>query len=210
MNVWNATITYAQHAITQHANRLYQSLQAANTGNLPSEAGSVWWAAYEDPISKVYNALWSLLESHAPLASMVPAGNRVKYSGDNRDPEKAQISSNDTPELRLTSVGSTPHLQRTSSSTSIAKRFRVEVSTGDQRFDAGLYAIEWEVNRAMLGWESVLTALTWQSQQYVKSSKIISTTDGKTERDLERGIRGWASVWECEIEMWFRTSDMQS
>ena len=208
MNVWNATDTYPKWAITQHSNALYYSLQASNTGHSPVEAASAWWAAYVDPIGQMIEALWTLLEAHAPLTSMVKTGNRIKYTGENRDPEKRQIADADLPELRIVPVGSTPHPLRTSSSSTIVKRFRVEVSTGDQRIDAGLTALEWEVYRALVNWFNTLAALTWKDHPYVKQMKTNDVKDGKSQRDLERGIHGWAAVWECEVEMWFQTSDL--
>jgi len=210
VDTWRQDAEYAQWAMVQHANRLYQSLQGENTDNLPTEADSEWWVLYVDPITQVYYALWSLLEAHEPLAQLVKVGNRIKFSGATRDPVKAEVSDADLPELRIVPVSSTPHLQRTSNASSILKRLRIEVSTGDQRVDAGLFAMEWEIYRALSTWAATLTALTWNSKKYVRLARPVTVQDGTAQADLERGIRGWAAVWECEVEMWFDTADMQS
>jgi hypothetical protein len=40
---WDISVTYANGAIVVYNALHYQSLQAANTGNLPDDVGSVWW-----------------------------------------------------------------------------------------------------------------------------------------------------------------------
>ena len=209
MLAWSLDETYSAEAIIQHGDALYQSLLAENEGHLPSEEGSTWWALYRDPIIQVHDALWALLEAHAPLASMVKVKNRVKLSGSNRDPLKAEISDADLPELRITPSSSKPHLQRTSNGSSLVKRFRVEVATGDQRVDAGLFALEWEIYRALSAWVQTLIVLTWNEKTYVRLARPITVQDGKSDVDLIRGIRGWSALWECEVEMWFTTLDLK-
>lgn len=209
MDFWQADETYAAGAMVQYGNRLYTSLQANNKGNLPDAEGSTWWKLYLDPITQVYYALWELLEAHAPLTAMVKVGNRIKFSGDNRDPMKDEVSSADFPELRVIPVASEPHPQRTSSGSSILKRFRIVVSTGDQRVDVGLFALEWEVYRALSQWAETLMALTWNDKTYVRLARPTTVEDGQTRTDLDRGVKGWSALWQCEVTMWFATADLK-
>jgi len=208
MQYWDISTTYTANYIVQYENKLYYSLAGSNVGNLPDAVGGTKWALYLDPIVQVYNAIWTLLEAHVQLASMVKLGNRIKVSGDSRDPMKAEISDADLPELRVVPVSSSFHLQRTSNSSTILSRWRIQVSTGDQRVDAGLYALEWEIYRALKDWISTIMALTWNSKTYVKLARPLSAQHGVSMADLQRGIKGWSSIFEFEAEMWFTTSDL--
>lgn len=161
-----------------------------------------------DPFTTLYDALWSMLEAHTGFTDLVKVGNRVKFTGEVRDPVKPEINTADLPEVRLVPLGGDPHLQRTSNGTSVRKRFGIEITTGDKRVDAALFPVEWEIFRAMSNWASVLTALTWNSKTYVKLCRPLSMTEGESNPELNRGISGWSLVWACEVELWFTTADM--
>lgn len=163
----------------------------------------------KDPLSQVYDALWDLLEVHVPLTSLVKAGNRVKFSGTSRDPEKERVSTADLPEIRIIPLGGTPHIQRTSNGSSWVKRFAVILATGDKRVDVSLFPVEWEIYRAMAQWADTLTALTWNDKPYIKLARPVSATEGISDRDLQRGVEGWTAVWQCEVELWFTTADLK-
>lgn len=208
MQYWTSAEKYPKEAMVQHDNKLYRSLIADNIGNIPNAAGSTSWSLYVDPISQVYTALWSMVEAHTPLASMVKTKNRIKYNGDNRDPEKREILDADMPEIRIISSTSNPTIGRTSNGTSVVKHFKVQISTGDQRVDAGLFAIEWELYRAFANWANTMKNLTWNSKTYILKAVPTAVQDGMSNNELQRGIRGWISIWECEVEMWFTTADM--
>ncbi len=163
-----------------------------------------------NPLTAVYDALWTLLEAHAPLTALVKTANRIKFTGEAANPDKQEILTADLPYIRLICTGGSPHIQRTSNSGSLTKRFEVQIATGAQGLNAtaGLLAVEWEVLRAMHGWQAVLGALTWQSKAYVKLCKPLEIAEALTNIDLNQGIKGWAAVWGCEVEMWFTTTDL--
>ena len=194
---------YGVDDVVQYKNALYVSLLDDNTGNEPDEEDSEWWSEYTNPITMVYNALWSMLEAHKPLASMVKIGNRVKLTGANRLPIKEHLGTADLPELRLVSTSSEPHVQRTSTSSSLVKRFKIEVCTGDRRLDAALFPLEWAVYCAMHSWQSVLASLKWNDAAFVKLARPVSVQDSTALVDMMRGVEGWTSLWECEVHMWF-------
>lgn len=115
-----------------------------------------------DPFTLVYDALWELLETHAEFHDAVRLNNRIKFSSYGpMDPFKHEVATADLPEVRLTCVGGTPHLQRTSGSSSCVRRFEVQILVNDLRYTEELFPLEWEVCRAMSKWESVLEDLTW-------------------------------------------------
>lgn len=163
----------------------------------------------DDPMSMVYDALWELAEAWTPLTSLVKVGNRIKFSGDNRDPVKRQVSDADLPELVLGCTAFSPHMLRTSCGSSMDVTFEWMISAGDQRLDAALFPVVWELHRAMIGWMEVLAALTWKSKQFVKLTRALTGNVGMSNPELNRGITGWSSIWSCELQMWFQTVDLQ-
>lgn len=162
-----------------------------------------------DPFTLVYNALWSVMENWPPFVGMVRVGNRIKFSGELREIIKEEVSTQDLPEVRLITMDAVPHLQRTSNSTSTLMALMWQVSTGDQRFDAMLFPLKWEMLRAMSGWEAVLGVLTWNDKVFAKLYRPQTAADGELQADLKRGIKGWSIIWSCTVELWFTTTDLQ-
>lgn len=162
-----------------------------------------------NPLVQVYDSIVDLLRSRERLRGMVRVGNVLRLTGDDRSPFKEETLSADYPELRVITTDATPHLQRTSNSTTIVKRYEVQVSTGDQRVEL-LLAIEWEIHRALSSWSTGLGELTWMDKQFVKLARPTQVQDGVSNVDLNRGVTGWSSIWTYEVEMWFTTTDMQA
>ena len=160
-----------------------------------------------NPFDDVYIAFWTLLESHIDFTSLVKAGNRIRFD-DKVDPVKKSISDADLPEVTLITEGFTPHFRRTSSSTTVTRRYTFLVSTGDFRVTQSQHEIEWVLFRALLDWESVIGALEYKTKKFCISLKNIDVNEGLTDPERNRGIQGWSFVWGCEIEMWFTTSDL--
>jgi len=165
--------------------------------------------AEDNPIIKVYDALWTLIENNAELATLVSAGNRIKHNSDGcRNPEKDTLSTCDFPEIRIVTTGTAAHLQNTSSSSNINKRFRVEVSTGERSLEE-IFELEWNVYIALLDWQTILTDLTWNSKKFVKLARPLTVSNTLTASGSSRGIVGWMGVFEVEVDMWFTTLDMK-
>ena len=163
-----------------------------------------------DPFTQVHNALFGLLTSWTNFSNAVVEGNRITFTGDDRDPIKDQVSEADLPECRLVPVGGEPAVQRTSSTTTIKRRWVIELATGDQRVDFRLLPLEWEIFRALTRWQGVITTLTWHSKPFVVTALPMSVQDAVTNTDLNRGIIGWTTIWACEVEMAFQTTDMRT
>ncbi len=164
-----------------------------------------------DPITLVYEALWYLLESSPHFTSRVKSGNRMKFIGKNVDPLKDHIRDMDIPEVRIIPTSIEPHMQRTSNSSSMWKRFEIQIATGDQSLDnpAALFPVEWALVLAMSNWFTHLQQLTWKGRKIVVRFRIPEVSEGVSDQDLNRGIKGWSAVWACEIELWFTTTDLQ-
>lgn len=166
-------------------------------------------AETKDPFTLVYDALWELLEAHEGFTDLVRLRNRVKFSGADRSPIKETISPADVPEVRLVCVGGTPHIQRTSGSSSCTKVFEVQLASGDQRYDESLFPVEWEIYKALSKWQITLQGLLWRGKPFVKLVRPVGSSIGVSVLDMSRGIGGWTSVWAVEAEMWFTTAELQ-
>jgi len=160
----------------------------------------------------VYSKLWDLafVESNA-LSTLVRPGNRIRYDTNNRDPIKENVSDADLPELILTSGGSgPPRLHATSSGSMCTRKYSWLITTGDFRVSYRLYPVEFALFAAMSNWKAHLGALTWNSKSFAKRMDVVDVTNGLSDPDRNRGIRGWSAIWTCEIEMHFTTEDLKS
>lgn len=163
-----------------------------------------------DPFTQVYNALYELPWARAEMCKLVERGNRVTFSGRDRSPLKDQVNVSDLPELRLIPTGSTPHIQRTSSTSTWILRFEWQLATGDQRVNKFLYPVEFELLRAMANWIPTLQALTWKDKKFAWGAPVTEARTGVTETDINRGIRGWVALWTCEVRLALTTADLIS
>lgn len=163
-----------------------------------------------DPFSLIYDCLWDTLEAHRGFRDLVRDGNRVKLSGRDRSPIKEQAQAGDLPEVRIVATGVTPHLNRTSSKSSVMVSFEIGIATGDQRLDAGVFPVAWEIIRALSAEETTpkLVALKWDGATFVVTAKAGAVNVGASDVDLNRGIVGWSALWAVELELWFPTASI--
>lgn len=163
-----------------------------------------------DPYSMVYDSLWDMLEARTQITSRVRSGNRVKYSGDNRAPDKDKMLTGDLPEIRISVTKTDVHMNHTSNSTSVMKAYEVQVLCGDQRLDKDHLPLEFELLRAFATAHNRLTALKWHNISFVKSVKPITVQDVKFNSvDGNSSVRGWIGLWAVEVTMFFGTLALQ-
>lgn len=163
-----------------------------------------------DPLSLVYDSIWTMLEAHADFASLVKVGNRTKFSGTNRNPMKEEILTADRPEVRLVATSSRMHLQRASNSSTWDVTLSLQVATGDQRLDYKIYPVMWAVFRALSTWETHVKTLTWNAKTFVHLARPQESTEGVDLPDMNKGIIGWSTIWSYEVQMHFTTADLQT
>lgn len=162
-----------------------------------------------DPLSKLHNAIWDLFEGSPEFVAMFKPGNRIKFnSPTDTNPVKQTVATADTPEFAVVPQGITPNLFDTSSSTKVVARYQLIVNTGDWRVNEISNIANWIILCNLAKWRDTLTALTWKGKPYVKVVRVLDLQQGETDAQRNRGIRGWATVWQCEIEMHFRTLDL--
>lgn len=163
----------------------------------------------ENPFVLVHNKLWELVEAHPNCGSIVAAGNRIKFNSPTvRNPIKPSVQDADLPELMLVTNGGDTNLMDTSSSTRVTRRWDFIISTGDLRTNHYLYQVEWMLLVALLGWKTELTALEWKEKTFVKKLTVPDIDEGQSDKEKNRNIEGWSSLWRCDVEMHFKTKDL--
>ena len=157
-----------------------------------------------DPFTLVYDALWELLDSSARLRELVKAGNRINLNRyDDRHPIKEEVSSADLPELIIIPV-SGGETKQTSGARIIVQRYRIILSTGDQRVNPGIFPIKFAVICAMENWVKYLkTGVTWRNTNPVVNARLLDASDGVSDTDMARGIKGWSSLMNLEVNFSF-------
>ena len=151
-----------------------------------------------EPLTQVYEALWSLLNASSEFSRLVKLQNRIAFTAA------------DLPEVRLIPTELTLHQGRTSSSTSVELTFELQVATGDQRLDVELFPLAWAIIKATSNWQATMAALTWQSVAFVVQTLLSEAQIGVSQADLNRGIKGWSSIWKWTALTWFTTTDLQA
>lgn len=177
-----------------------------------------------DPFSQVERALWTMLEAHEGFTDRVRSGNRVKFSGGNsRSPMKDEVSAADLPEVRIIPAGKVEQLEIDSTACHVAGTWQIQIATGDQRTDeagdlagsdkaygASVFPVQWEILRALQGWRTHIKTLTWSGETFVTAFKIGGpTSEGTTDTDLNRGVKGWSSILSVTVFMHFAVSLME-
>lgn len=168
--------------------------------------------AEENPFTKAHRALFDMLVAWPPLASgnyRIKAANWVSNLSDRKPSiQKTSIQDSDFREILLRTAGMTPHLHRTSNSSSCLRRYEIIVSTNQKELDKSLLPVEWEIYRAMAGWLTVLTALTWNGKPFIKLARPMDIAHTMDDAEANRGTPGWSALWAAEAEMFFHTTDI--
>ncbi len=160
-----------------------------------------------DPFSLVYTALWRMVERNQTLLRYIPVGNRVKF--DENSDAKAIIESGDTPELKLLTGGGTFQGEDNKDRTTINRNYIWAVTTGDFRLNENFNRICFELYRSMIDWECTLCQLEWCGCKFVDNFRLTDAEDGTLLQDLNRGIPGWSTLWNCEVKFTFVKSHLR-
>lgn len=161
-----------------------------------------------NPFDDVYNALWKCVGTSREMMELIRVGNRIRFDKE-FNPVKEDLSSADLPELVLSCEGTASvNLHRTSCHSSIVRRYAWLLSTGDLRLNHLFNRIEWQLLCAMANYKTVIGNLQWRDKSFVTAARILDAVAGISDAKQNRGITGWSSIWRCEIEMHFATSDL--
>lgn len=176
-----------------------------------------------DPFSIVFNALWDMVDTHAPLSGytnqagafipgLIKPGNKIKFNiPEQRDPLKETVQAGDLPELVLSTGGITEANMRANTCSSMVQRtYQWLLSTGDFRTNYLLFPVQFALFAALHDWQGKLTTLTWRDKQFVKNARWGVLHEGQSVKSLNRNIEGWSSIWTCSVDMYFQINDIES
>ena len=161
-----------------------------------------------NPLTQVTDAFWDMLEGNSGFTALVAAGNRLKY--DDRDPEKDAAMYADFPWVRIRETAAQAHIYHTSNMSSFTKRYFVQVATGEQSLVSS-HDVEFEVIRAYADWVTYLTNLVWtdSNDTFVKESSLLTAEQMLDNEQVNKGIRGWSTVWACSAFFAFQTTALK-
>lgn len=162
---------------------------------------------YKDPFSLVYKGLWELVDRNNNLDRLVPAGNRIRY--DNPAPDKDVISDADTPELSLMRSSTTFDEKTNSSGTGLKAVYTWAIASGSLEIEPVFNPITFELFRSMVDYKCVLCSLQWCDCSFVQDLKLLSSQEATRLQDVNRGLEGWASLLEVEVEMFFQFTKLK-
>lgn len=162
-----------------------------------------------DPYTLAHDALWAVLEANSDFTTLVPSGNRIKFSGDDRHPIKDKITTADTPDVRITMRVLTVRETGASNGEFDRIQFNIELATGDQRLTTRAFPIIWAIRQAIFAGDAILSAIEFNS----KTNWISCAEPGKVDFGISddgeaRGIVGWAAVETLELQLFFSKTDL--
>lgn len=161
-----------------------------------------------NPIRVVYQAIWSMLEGHSDFATLVGAEKRVKYTGTLiQATEKDTLTQADFPYVRVVAVGLRPHIEETSNSSALTILWKVEVSSGSRQ-SATLFGVEWAIYEALANWRTYFVGLTMDGDGYTVDCRPAAVRTTLGDPEVDRGTRGWSSIWAGITELKFKTASL--
>lgn len=163
-----------------------------------------------DPFSMLYTAMFNAVADSERVKKLVNSGNIVRLDGRSRSPLKEVTADADLPELVLVPTTAEVNLHSTSSSSRVVRQYQWLLSTGDLRLTYRLEPVAFALLCAMSDWRTTIGTLTWNNASFVKRVDMLSATIGMSDSEKNRGIRGWSCVWDGEVEMHFKTTDLQA
>lgn len=165
--------------------------------------------SFDDPFTRVYDALWTCVVEHPYLGAVFKVGNRVDLI-DKRAFVKEKLASADLPELLLIPQSLKGNLHASSSSSSVIKRYQWVMTSGDYRVDKYLFPISWAIYTSMVRCQKILTTLKMDGDDktFVRRADLIDSTDGQSQAQRDSNIKGWSTVQTIEVEMYFTTTDL--
>ena len=155
-----------------------------------------------DPFTQAFRKLWALLESEPLFQKLVPRGNRIKYDGDDRSPDKDRMSSADWPQVRIIAAGGETDLVASSTHSTIRQIFQIQMASGDQRFTVIFLPLKWACLKAL---SKTKNSPANFGLAFVHDVTVASVND--FENDIEGRAQGmWAGMIDVDVEMAFNTA----
>lgn len=158
-----------------------------------------------DPFTKVERALWAVLEADTEFCALVARANRVNFANPAcpTDPVRESLSTADMPEVMILPTTAAPNTHRTSAGPSLRQDYNLIITSGDARTHAKLNPVKWAVWKAF---ERLMDDMTTRCP-FVRKVDTGNFNDGFNNPAPgtvnDRGPRGWGSVLEIQVLMFF-------
>ena len=161
----------------------------------------------KDPISQTYEMLMTMALANPTISQLVRVKNRILFTSTSRVmlPVKDEISEGDIPELRIVPTGGTPKVGRDSDSTSWLQEYEMQIATGSTDVEALMFPLSFALLAAWVDWHPKFATLTWQGHPFVHTAIATKARQGLAIENENRGIRGWATVWAVQVDIWLST-----
>ena len=161
-----------------------------------------------NPLPSFYTAFWQMLEYNSTFATLVPSKNRHKYyTGSNLPPERDAVRPSDVPEVRVRLTGAQPDAFGDSSNSGLVLRWSIDITTGERDIETLLDVI-WSIWEALHSWSTRMQAVSWEGAYPVRWCRALAWENTLDNVELNRGMRGWSSVWQGEMGCFFARSDL--
>ena len=162
-----------------------------------------------DPVNKTIDELWALFLADSDFVALVKAANTIQYNSETDDNQvKATLSFADLPEVAIIYTGGDCNINESSSSSKLFANFQVLINTGENRLTVLATKLSWLTLCKITSWRTQLAALTWYGQGFIKAIRMPTVTVGESNPQRNRNINGWVVMWNVQMEMHFRTTQL--
>lgn len=154
-----------------------------------------------NPFTMAYTWLWYLLEIGG-VNTLIDRENHIRYDLGHQDPQKDEVQDSDLPELRIVPITRSTTLVAAADLSTIERSYSVELTTGENRVDEGLFGIDWTILQALYAWKPFDRRSN--GLDYIKNIEIGPVATEDMNAALNRGIEGWSSICQITITMSFQ------
>lgn len=167
-----------------------------------------------DPFTLVYDNLLDIVKQSKGLEIIV-ASLRDKIISLNTKQGNNAIQSEPTaatlPEIILASNTVSGNFNFASNAVQITRLYQFLISTDAGALGETIYPLEWGISCAMVDaqYDVRLRELAWHNYKFVKALQLGAVTSGESNADANRGIQGWAAIWQLNVNMLFPQSMMR-
>lgn len=164
-----------------------------------------------DPLSICHEATVGILRDSPAVRTQIEnyQKNILDFTA-RRLPIRSKVAESDLPELLVVYEGLLPQFYFSSSVVQITQSYHIRISTGDQRVDKFIFPLQFAVLscmcKAFLG--GVYDNLLWNDTPFVQDVVPTNVTAGLSDPEANRGITGWASIFNFTVVMHFGREDL--
>lgn len=170
--------------------------------------------ADKDPLTLLTNCVVATLqESPAVKLAMGLAKKNIHAFNKSRSGTQTDVRAEaDLPELAIEPSGGPTNINLASNLCSMDWGMTLGINSGDQRvtevLNPVLFAV-WATLAAKLI-DGPVMSLQWQNQVFVHHYSVQNVTIGKSNPDMNRGIKGWTSICSLLFNLHFDTNTIKT